>query len=79
MSCFFLIQFVVDRLDYQQASHDVYSRKAVGLVMLRSTSAVSAPTAMPPPASSVIDENSAVRVSVGGGDKGGKDHVEGRT
>ncbi|CAN0505776.1 unnamed protein product, partial [Scytosiphon promiscuus] len=31
-------QFVVDRLDYQRASRDVYNRKAVGLLALQASS-----------------------------------------
>lgn len=38
-------QFVVDRLDYQRASHDVYNRKAVGLLALQA--AASAPVPVP--------------------------------
>lgn len=33
------VQFVVDRLDYQRASHDVYNRKAVGLLALQAPNA----------------------------------------
>lgn len=61
------IQFVVDRLDYQRASHDVYNRKAVGLLALQA--AASAPvgptaTAAAPPLSR---DGSARRASKGDG------------
>lgn len=38
-----LYQFIVDRLDYQRASRDVYNRKAVGLLALQASTAPSAP------------------------------------
>lgn len=69
------IQFVVDRLDYQRASHDVYNRKAVGLLALQAAASApagaTAAAAVPP----VLREESARRGwsgdGTGGADGGG--------
>lgn len=59
----------MDRLDYQRASHDVYNRKAVGLVALYNSS--SALSATMPPGGSRRADGSGGRDSGGGnGDKG---------
>ena len=38
-------QFIVDRFDYQRASHDVYNSKAVGLVAPQATASSTSPAA----------------------------------
>lgn len=59
-------QFVVDRLDYQRASRDVYNRKAVGLLALQASS--SAPAA--PAEGGVSRRNRSSGDGVGGKGEG---------
>lgn len=69
-------QFVVDRLDYQRASYDVYNRNAVGLLSLRppSMASASAPK-VPAPGNRRTNESGAAGEDVGDESRRGVDTI----